>query len=157
MSFVGVALILLSALLLCRGWNKYKRTRLDSLLQLIDLVKYLESRIEGYLEPVDLALRRYGGHLPEELREGIAAGESLYEALKRVSWLGAYPGIGEELSHLFSQLGEGKVGRELRLIRGSIESLEREYSAVKDREERSRRVGVALIMAAAVGLCILLI
>lgn len=159
MPLLGVLLILGSAVALSRGYGKYLKKRTSTLRSLIDLIRYLEGRMEGYLEPLAVALGKYTG--TEELSElllRLRRGESARTAYREVRGkLSVCPRADAVLLGLFDGLGGGKLGQELRQIRSALAELDRMYSEEKTETERSLRVFCALILAAALGLCIFMI
>lgn len=159
MSLLGVLLIIGSALALSRGYGKYLKERLRMLGSIIDFIKYLDGRLEGYLEPLSSAADKYKG--PEELsgllsrlRKGASAKEAYREIRAEIPICQRADGV---LLSLFDSLGSGKLGHELRQIRTALEELESIYGEERADTERKRKVASALILAAALGVCILII
>lgn len=159
MSLLGVLMIILSALALSHGYGKYLKTRLRLLGAFVDFLKYLEGRLEGYLEPLPLAAEKFKG--PEELsgflarlRRGDSAKDAYVQTHTEVTVCPKADGV---LLSLFDSLGEGKLGHELRQIRTALGELESIYGEEGTETERKRKVASALILAAALGVCILMI
>ncbi len=159
MSLLGVLLIIGSALALSRGYGKYLKTRLRLLGAFVDFIKYLEGRLEGYLEPLPVAAEKYKG--TEELsgfltrlRRGDSAKDAYRQTRAEMTVCRRADGV---LLSLFDSLGEGKLGHELRQIRTALGELESIYGEERNETERKRKVASALILAAALGVCILMI
>ncbi len=158
MSVLGTLLILGAALAVSRGYKRFMRDRLSELASFVDFVRFLEGRIEGYLEPLSVAAGKYKGELGAGLLDLLREGKSPNDAYLEVRGnLTLCPRADTVLLSLFETLGEGRAERELRHIRGALCELDGIYSEQRETTERSLKIAGALILAGALGLCILII
>lgn len=158
MSVIGTLLVLGAALSLSGGYAKFIRGRLAELEAFLSFIRYLEERIEGYLEPVSVAAGRYRGVLPAGLLDLLRAGASPREAYSKARGRLTVCSRAEAvLFSLFETLGEGKAEQELRHIRDALGEVNAIYAEEREASQKSIRVAQALILAGALGICILVI
>ncbi len=160
MRMLGAVTLVLSALLLARGYKSFVKEGIKQAEAFLELFVGLKRHISVSGAPIDRYIS--GGECPmlSELgfyREYEARG-SLFDAFSAVGHRLFLPkGIKKAVQGLFLGLGKNGLSGEVRLIESGVCELKEMIAEYKGESERSVRVVSVVLVAAALGLLIILV
>lgn len=155
---LGVGLLMIGAMLICRGYESYLKRRLAELRGLVSLISHAEGKISGFLS--------YGGELWKDFRDdalekcgllqGLRGGESLHSAFaSSAGKMSISRSISERLTAEFSKLGRRDKEGELSLLSSIREGVSAELDAEGGEAEKNIKVARALLFGGALAIGIM--
>ena len=154
----GIALVMISALLVSREYSRRLDRRISEYRGLVDLIAYAECEITKSLSHgsglwqgfSDVALEKCG--LLPLLRKG----ESLKSAFDKCKGKTALSTeASERISELFAPLGRGYRDAEIRLLGEIKDSLSKELDTESESAEKNKKIAKALLLGGALTIAIM--
>ena len=160
MLILGAILLILFAFLLWREYSSYLKREEAELTEITRFLRNMRERMMCYLELPSAWIGEYSSDVLESVGflERIRSGDdvsSAYEGVKKNLLID--PEISDELSALFSGLGEGYLDTELVAVDKTVEKLDQALGRLLPEIKNRSRAAGAVLGALAMGAVIMII